>query len=51
MIFQDPMMALNPVYTIGRQIAETLRVHQGLSGAAALERSIELLRRVRRART
>jgi peptide/nickel transport system ATP-binding protein len=47
MIFQDPMMALNPVYTIGRQIAETLRVHQGLSAAAALERAVALLHRVR----
>ncbi len=46
MIFQDPMMALNPVYTVGRQIAETLRLHLGVGGAAAEARVVELLRRV-----
>ena len=43
MIFQDPMMALNPVFTIGWQIAESLRVHRGLSGRVARRRGIELL--------
>ncbi|OZM73676.1 glutathione ABC transporter ATP-binding protein [Amycolatopsis antarctica] len=43
MIFQEPMTALNPVYTIGWQIRESLRTHQDLSKAAADERAIELL--------
>ena len=42
-IFQEPMTALNPVYTIGSQIVETLRQHYGSSPAAARERAIELL--------
>jgi peptide/nickel transport system ATP-binding protein len=42
-IFQEPMTALNPVYTIGFQIVETLRQHYGSSPAAAKERAIELL--------
>lgn len=46
MIFQEPMTALNPVFTVGRQIAETLEQHQGLSEARARERSLELLRQV-----
>ncbi len=45
-IFQDPSNALNPVYTIGNQIREALNIHQGLSGAAARERAIELLEAV-----
>jgi peptide/nickel transport system ATP-binding protein len=45
-IFQEPMTALNPVYTIGFQIVETLRVHLYLSPAAAQERALELLRLV-----
>ncbi len=44
MIFQDPMTALNPVYTIGFQIAENLRSHQKISKAAAREQAITLLR-------
>src|SRR5690606_14605427 len=43
MIFQEPMTSLNPVYTIGRQIIETLRQHEPLSVAAARQRAIELL--------
>jgi peptide/nickel transport system ATP-binding protein len=43
MIFQEPMTALNPVYTVGFQIAEMLRSHQSLSPKMARERSIELL--------
>jgi peptide/nickel transport system ATP-binding protein len=42
-IFQEPMTALNPVYTIGAQIVETLRQHFGMSPAQAKERAIELL--------
>ncbi|WP_121640536.1 ABC transporter ATP-binding protein [Virgibacillus sp. Bac330] len=43
MIFQEPMTALNPVYTIGSQIVETIRKHKNLSKHAARERAIELL--------
>jgi oligopeptide/dipeptide ABC transporter ATP-binding protein len=43
MVFQDPMTSLNPVYTAGYQIAETLRAHHDLSKQAARERAIELL--------
>jgi peptide/nickel transport system ATP-binding protein len=42
-VFQEPMTALNPVYTVGEQIGEGLRLHEGLSRAAALERAAELL--------
>ncbi len=42
-IFQEPMTALNPVYTIGFQIVETLRQHYGMSPASARDRAIELL--------
>jgi peptide/nickel transport system ATP-binding protein len=44
MIFQDPMTALTPVYTIGWQIAEQLRAHNSMSAKAARNRAIELLR-------
>jgi peptide/nickel transport system ATP-binding protein len=46
MIFQEPLTALDPVYTVGDQIGEALRQHEGLSGPAARERTIELLRTV-----
>ncbi|MFI6031241.1 ABC transporter ATP-binding protein [Amycolatopsis magusensis] len=46
MIFQEPMSALNPVYTIGWQIREALRTHQDLSKSAADARAIELLEMV-----
>jgi oligopeptide/dipeptide ABC transporter ATP-binding protein len=46
MIFQEPMTALNPVFTIGDQVAEVLEIHRGLDHAAALDRAAELLGRV-----
>ncbi|MDO9712874.1 ABC transporter ATP-binding protein [Paracraurococcus lichenis] len=46
-IFQEPMTSLNPVLTIGAQIAETLRVHQNLTRRAAWRRAVELLDLVR----
>lgn len=47
MIFQEPMTSLNPVLTIGRQIGEVLRLHQGLTRHEADEKTIRLLERVR----
>src|SRR5512139_4100612 len=46
MIFQDPMSSLNPAYTVGFQIMETLKVHQKGSRSALRERALELLRLV-----
>jgi peptide/nickel transport system ATP-binding protein len=46
MIFQEPMSALDPVFTVGEQIVETLRTHRGLSRAEARERAVEALARV-----
>jgi len=46
MIFQEPMTALNPVHTIVRQVAEPLRLHRGLTGAAARAEVLALLERV-----
>ena len=43
MIFQEPMTSLNPVMTIGDQIAETVRLHQGASRRAARKRAVEML--------
>ncbi|WP_370529270.1 ABC transporter ATP-binding protein [Halarchaeum sp. CBA1220] len=43
MVFQDPLSRLNPVYTVGNQIEEALRIHRGLRGAAAREKAVELL--------
>ena len=47
MILQDPMASLNPLFTIGDQVAETLRVHEGVSRANAWERARDLLKAVR----
>ena len=43
MIFQEPMTSLNPVYTIGDQIVEAIKLHQDLSGKAAADRAVEML--------
>ena len=47
MIFQEPMTSLNPLFTIGRQIAEVLQLHRGLDRTAARVRAVELLEAVR----
>lgn len=46
MIFQEPMSSLNPVYTVGEQIAEAVRLHQGIGGDRARRRAIEAMEEV-----
>ena len=46
MIFQEPMTALNPAYTIGDQLIEVHRRHKGATRGAARERAVELLEKV-----
>ena len=46
MIFQEPMTSLNPIYSVGEQIMESLRLHRGVSGAEARERATTLLEKV-----
>ncbi|MGH8617438.1 MAG: dipeptide ABC transporter ATP-binding protein [Burkholderiales bacterium] len=46
MIFQEPMTSLNPVYTIGRQLTESLRLHRACTAAEATDRAVQLLERV-----
>jgi peptide/nickel transport system ATP-binding protein len=46
-VFQEPMTSLNPVYTVGDQIAEVVRLHEGVSRKAALDKAVEMLRLVR----
>jgi peptide/nickel transport system ATP-binding protein len=45
-IFQDPLTSLNPLYTIGRQLIETIRIHTGLSASGGRARAVQLLREV-----
>ena len=47
MVFQEPMTSLNPVYSVGEQIAEVVRLHEGLGRRAAMDRAVEMLRLVR----
>ncbi len=46
MVFQEPMSALNPLHSVGRQIGETLRLHKGLDRTAARAEALRLLQRV-----
>jgi peptide/nickel transport system ATP-binding protein/oligopeptide transport system ATP-binding protein len=46
MIFQEPMTSLNPVYSIGDQISESIRLHQGLSRSDAMDLAVEMLEKV-----
>jgi len=43
MVFQEPMTSLNPVYTVGQQIAESIRLHEGLGRRAAMDKAAEML--------
>ncbi len=45
-VFQEPMTSLNPVYTVGEQIAESVRLHEGASRKQAMERAVEMLKLV-----
>jgi len=45
-VFQEPMTSLNPVYTVGEQIAETVRLHEGLGRRAAMDRAAQMLKLV-----
>jgi peptide/nickel transport system ATP-binding protein len=47
MVFQEPMTSLNPVFTVGEQIAEVLRLHEGLGRRAAMAKTVDMLRLVR----
>ena len=47
MIFQEPMTSLNPLQTVGHQIAETIALHRGVSHRAAMQQAVDMLRRVR----
>ncbi len=47
MIFQEPMTSLNPIFTVGEQIAESIRLHQGLSQGEALAKALQMLDQVR----
>lgn len=46
MVFQEPMTALNPVHTIGRQLTEGLKIHKGLSGQQAMDEAVKILDKV-----
>src|SRR3712207_9101944 len=46
MIFQDPMTSLNPVFTVGNQIREAIRIHQNLSKGEAQAKTVQVLRAV-----
>ncbi len=46
MIFQEPMTSLNPVFTVGEQIAEAIRLHEGLGRRGAMEKTVEMLKLV-----
>ncbi|HVZ44248.1 MAG TPA: ABC transporter ATP-binding protein [Ramlibacter sp.] len=47
MIFQEPMTSLNPVHTCGQQVAESLVIHEGMGRREAMDKAVEMLRRVR----